>query len=218
MMAAPPSALADRIGTVVGIDPGRDALEFEGRWRTWGQLGDTIDQVAALIPEPGAPVGVLLRNRPASVGLVLGILRAGGCLVTVNPGRGVERTRADLAELDLPVIAGEPDDVDVFVGDELGAMRVTAADLGEPLEVAVGRGGSAQARPGTAVRMLTSGTTGPPKRCDLTYDTLERVLVGAKHYETNRDTAARLRSSVSVVNSPLVQNNSRLPMDLPWSL
>jgi acyl-CoA synthetase (AMP-forming)/AMP-acid ligase II len=204
MMAAPPSALADRIGTVVGIDPGRDALEFEGRWRTWGQLGDTIDQVAALIPEPGAPVGVLLRNRPASVGLVLGILRAGGCLVTVNPGRGVERTRADLAELDLSVIAGDPDDVDLLVGDELGATRVTAADLGEPLEVAVGRGGSAPARPGTAVRMLTSGTTGPPKRIDLTYDTLERVLVGAKHYETNRDTAARLRSSVSVVNSPLV--------------
>jgi acyl-CoA synthetase (AMP-forming)/AMP-acid ligase II len=204
MMAAPPSALADRIGTVVGIDPGRDAVEFEGRWRTWGHLGDTIDQVAALIPEPGAPVGVLLRNRPASVGLVLGILRAGGCLVTVNPGRGVERTRADLAELDLPVIAGEPDDVESLVTDSLGATRVTATDLGEPLEVAVGRGGSAPARPGTAVRMLTSGTTGPPKRIDLTYDTLERVLVGAKHYETNRDTAARLRSSVSVVNSPLV--------------
>ena len=32
--------------------------------------------------------------------------------------------------------------------------------------------------------MLTSGTTGPPKRVDLTYETLERVLVGAKHYES----------------------------------
>ena len=29
--------------------------------------------------------------------------------------------------------------------------------------------------------MLTSGTTGPPNRVDLSYGTLERVLVGAKH-------------------------------------
>ena len=59
-------------------------------------------------------------------------------------------------------------------------------------------------RPGVAVRMLTSGTTGPPKRIDLTYQTLERVLVGAKHYESNRDADLRLRKGVAVVNSPLV--------------
>ncbi len=52
--------------------------------------------------------------------------------------------------------------------------------------------------------MLTSGTTGPPKRIDLSYETLERVLVGAKHYEANRATVLRLRTAVAVVNSPLV--------------
>jgi acyl-coenzyme A synthetase/AMP-(fatty) acid ligase len=52
--------------------------------------------------------------------------------------------------------------------------------------------------------MLTSGTTGPPKRVDLGYETLERVLVGAKHYERDRDETVRLRRGVAVVNSPLV--------------
>jgi acyl-CoA synthetase (AMP-forming)/AMP-acid ligase II len=52
--------------------------------------------------------------------------------------------------------------------------------------------------------MLTSGTTGPPKRIDLSYDTLEQVLVGAKHYEANREAGVRLRTGVAVVNSPLV--------------
>ena len=33
-------------------------------------------------------------------------------------------------------------------------------------------------RPGVAVQMLTSGTTGPPKRIDLAYEMLRRVLVG----------------------------------------
>jgi acyl-CoA synthetase (AMP-forming)/AMP-acid ligase II len=203
-MTAPPSALSERIATVVGIDPARDALEFEARWRTWGQLGDTLDQVAAQMGEPGTQVGILLRNRPSSVGLLLGVLKAGGCVVTVNPGRGVERTRQDLAALDLPIVAGEPADVDLLVGDDARATRFTATDLGPPLAMVPGRGGGAPARPGTAVRMLTSGTTGPPKRIDLSYDTLERVLVGAKHYESDRDTAPRLRTSVAVVNSPLV--------------
>src|SRR5579864_9732006 len=52
--------------------------------------------------------------------------------------------------------------------------------------------------------MLTSGTTGPPKRVPLSYETLWRVLAGAKHYERNPDTDLRLRSGVIIVNSPLV--------------
>ena len=52
--------------------------------------------------------------------------------------------------------------------------------------------------------MLTSGTTGPPKRVDLSYRMLERVLVGAKHYESDRDETVRLRRGVAIVNSPLV--------------
>ena len=41
--------------------------------------------------------------------------------------------------------------------------------------------------------MLTSGTTGPPHRVDLTYETLERVMEGAKHYESNARAELRLR-------------------------
>ena len=52
--------------------------------------------------------------------------------------------------------------------------------------------------------MLTSGTTGPPKRIDLSYRMLERVLGGAKHYESNTDQTPRLRTGVAVINAPLV--------------
>jgi acyl-CoA synthetase (AMP-forming)/AMP-acid ligase II len=52
--------------------------------------------------------------------------------------------------------------------------------------------------------MLTSGTTGPPKRVPLTYETFDRVLVGAKHYEKDQRSDVKLRSGVVVVNAPLV--------------
>ena len=139
-----------------------------------------------------------------SVGVLLGVLHAGGCAVAINPQRLLQRAKEDIAQLDLPVLAGEPGDLEAL--GELGSSTLLSApDVGVPVLVTnPGRSASQAVRPGVAVQMLTSGTTGPPKRIDLTYSTLERVLVGAKHYESNRDSALRLRSGVAVVNSPLV--------------
>jgi acyl-CoA synthetase (AMP-forming)/AMP-acid ligase II len=52
--------------------------------------------------------------------------------------------------------------------------------------------------------MLTSGTTGPPKRIDLRYEMLDQVMRGAKHYETGTGNDVRLRAGVVIVNAPLV--------------
>ncbi|WP_426573924.1 class I adenylate-forming enzyme family protein [Aquihabitans sp. McL0605] len=211
MTAPTTGGLADRIAEVLAIDPAADAIEFEGGWRTWGQLAGTAAQVARLVPRPGTEVGVVLRNRPGSIGIILGVLQAGGCVVAINPGRGVDRTRDDVAALDLPLIAGQPDDLAALVPAGARTTTVAVADLGQPVAVAPGSGTAADAgadaeagRPGIAVRMLTSGTTGPPKRIDLGYETFEQVLVGAKHYESKgATTERRLRRGVAVVNSPL---------------
>ena len=132
-MRLPTSGLPGRIGDILAVDPAADAIEFEGSWRTWGQLADTVAQAAALVERPGAEVGVLLRNRPASVGLLLGVLRAGGCVVTINPGRGRDRTRDDIAALDLAVVAGEPADLAAFVPEGARATTAAVEDLGTPL-------------------------------------------------------------------------------------
>ena len=206
MTALTTTGLPGRIADVLAIDPTADVVESGKRWRTWGQLADTVAQVAAVIDRPGTEVGILLRNTPASLGLLLGVLRAGGCVVTINPGRGRDRTREDVAALDLPVLAGDPADLADLVPEGARATTIAVTDLGEPVTVVPGEpaaDGSAGGRPGVAVRMLTSGTTGPPKRIDLTYQTFERVLVGAKHYESNRDTGLTLRTGVAVVNAPL---------------
>ncbi|SHN75874.1 class I adenylate-forming enzyme family protein [Cryptosporangium aurantiacum] len=203
--------LGDRIAAVTALEPDRPAIDYQGRWVSWGELGAIAGAVAAHVPEPGTRVAVLLRNSPASVGIVLGVLRAGGCVVTVNPHRGAERVRAELTELGAPIVAGQPDDVRDHPGATLAvdaSLEVRALRPGSRGASAAlrpgSRGVSAALRPGVAVQMLTSGTTGPPKRIDLTYDTLERVFAGAKHYEGSRDARVRLRSGIAVVNAPLV--------------
>jgi acyl-CoA synthetase (AMP-forming)/AMP-acid ligase II len=197
------TGLPARIADVLAIDPGANAVEFDGRWYTYAQLADTVARGAALVTRPGTEVGILLRNRPAAVGLLLGVLRAGGCVVTINPGRGRDRVRHDVADLDLPVLAGSPEDLADLVPAGSGATTAAATDLGAPLQVTPGAH-DGRTRPGVAVRMLTSGTTGPPKRIDLTYDTLERVLAGAAHYGSTHESGTQLRRGVAVVNSPLV--------------
>jgi long-chain acyl-CoA synthetase len=192
--------LSTRIAKVLALDPAANALEFHQHWYSWGDLAATAGAIEPEL-EPGERVAVLLRNRPQHVGLVLGLLRAGACVVTANPERGAERVRADLESLGAGTIAGERADLEAFApstrwfaSDALGAVAISGS----------GPRARGELRPDHAVEMLTSGTTGPPKRVPLTYDTLLRVLIGAKYYERNPDADLRLRSGISIVNSPLV--------------
>jgi acyl-CoA synthetase (AMP-forming)/AMP-acid ligase II len=192
--------LSERIARVFALDPAAPALEFERTWHPWGELSAMADTVAPHV-EPGERVAVLLRNRPPQVGLLLALLRAGACVVTADPERGAARVRADLDALAVGTVAGDPEDLAAYappgrrlVSDQLGRVGVTGATPA----------GADYRREGVAAEMLTSGTTGPPKRIPLTYDTLARVLAGAKHYERNADADVRLRSGVTIVNSPMV--------------
>jgi acyl-CoA synthetase (AMP-forming)/AMP-acid ligase II len=202
--------ISERLAAVLALDPSAPALEFEGVWSTWGQLDAAADAVDAVLGErglgPGSPVGLMLRNRPVALGALLGLLRAGACVVTVNPLLGAERLREDVPGLGLPLLLGEPADLALVPDADLPATaRGALRRLGEALVVApAGVAPAASAAPGVAVRMLTSGTTGPPKRIDLRYDMLDLVMRGAKHYETATGSDVRLRSGVVIVNAPLV--------------
>ena len=202
------SALADRIRAVLAIDPAAPAVEFSGRWYTWGDLATAVDAVEQSLARvgggPGSSVGLLLTNRPTALGLLLGVLCADACAVTLNPHLGAERVRGDLESLDLAFLAGDVTDFE-HVGAPANQAALALADLGAPSEFVVPEGMTAAAPlDGVAVRMLTSGTTGPPKRVDLGYTMLERVMVGAKHYEANARDDVTLRSGVVIVNAPLV--------------
>jgi len=198
-MADDVPALSRRIAQVFALDPAAPALEFERRWHTWGDLGAAADAIAPLVA-PGERVAVLLHNRPEHVGMVLGLLRAGACVVTANPDRGAERVRADMQSLGVGTFAGTREDLEAFAPK----VRRFASDRLGKLDVGGAAPSRSERRPGVAVEMLTSGTTGTPKRVPLTYDMFWRVLLGAKYYERNADTDVRLRSGVTIVNSPMV--------------
>ncbi|WNG94556.1 class I adenylate-forming enzyme family protein [Mycobacterium sp. ITM-2016-00318] len=193
--------LSQRITAVLALAPGASAVEYDGHWSSYGDLATLARRIAAVVDGRGQ-VGMLLRNRPAHIAALLGVLLAGGSVVVINPSRGDDRTKADIAALDLPVLIGAADDLLTLVGSGSGSTVVSISTLAaEPQEMEAGRGHDA-VRPGVAVRMLTSGTTGPPKRIDLTYDMLAHSVLGPK--PASSKAPAEVRSGVAIVNAPLV--------------
>ena len=213
-------AITDRIREVLRLDPAAEAIEFEGRWHPWKELSAIVDAIDGLLAAaglgPDIAVGVLLRTRPSLVAALVAVLSTRRCVVTINPHLGESKLAADVSALRTPVIVADHED---WARPALASAAAAAGSMGlaltdDPARPVVpvvgldrpGPGSHHEPLPGVAVEMLTSGTTGPPKRVRLGYAALQRSLLGASHYEQGKQGAeqARLRQGVVIISAPLV--------------
>ncbi|MFI1460317.1 class I adenylate-forming enzyme family protein [Nocardia carnea] len=196
--------LSRRIAHVLALQPDSPALEFDEHWYSWGRIGGLAQRIGSLLEPDAGPlsVGILLRNRPEHVAALMAVLQSGGTVVVINPSRGDDRTRDDIAALRLPVLLGAPGDLDSLVapGTETTVVSIPDPDALPEIRATATTKNTEAARPGVAVRMLTSGTTGPPKRVDITYDMLSRSVMGTEPAAA----PAQPRRGVAIVNAPLV--------------
>ncbi|KWX68800.1 class I adenylate-forming enzyme family protein [Mycobacterium sp. NAZ190054] len=190
--------LSQRITDVLDLEPSARAVQFDGHWYTWAQIGTVARHIGDLVGTGRA--GIMLRNRPAHVAALLGVLAGGGTVVAINPSRGDDRTRADIRALRLSTLIGCSEDLAALAPDTT-ATTVAVDGFEKPPAVRLGSVPDDAGRPGVAVWMLTSGTTGPPKRVDLTYDMLARSVMGP---DDDAGAPTEVRSGVAIVNSPLV--------------
>ncbi|HZN12687.1 MAG TPA: long-chain fatty acid--CoA ligase [Acidimicrobiales bacterium] len=165
--------LAAALRDALRADPDDRCLEFDGEWWTRGELAG---QVAALDGEltaagfgPDAAVGVMMRNDPATVVAVVALLSTQRTLIVFRAHLPPDARRADVVARGVSALID-------------GGLSV----LGAP--------GDGPSMPGVAVEMLTSGTTGPPKRVPLLYTTLEASIL---------DGAARPSSDARIVWAPM---------------
>ncbi|GAA1738761.1 fatty acid--CoA ligase family protein [Luedemannella helvata] len=210
------SDLADRIRAVLAIDPDAPAVEYHGTWYDWRSLATVavdVERRLRALDTPGIAVGVVLRNDPAIVGAVLGVLLAGGCVVTISAHQGDAGLEHDLKTLLPPVVVALRRDWDRdgaraaaagALGLRVGPGDATAVgvEIGEPDgAVAAGR---RPPRPEVAIEMLTSGTTGPPKRVPLGYRALGRAIFAAGRHYSSGSAQVRLGTGVAIISSPMV--------------
>jgi acyl-coenzyme A synthetase/AMP-(fatty) acid ligase len=211
--------LADRIHAVFGLDPEAPAVEFEDRWHSWGELAALMQDIDAALTKVGihdaAAIAVMLRNRPSLLGAMMSVITSRRCVLTVNAIQGASKLADELEGLRAPALIGHSEDwavsglrevaervgcvgIEVYESPKLG-MRVLAG-----LE-ALGTGPHHEPLAGVAVQMLTSGTTGEPKRVPLRLAALEESLISAARYESKGGSdEPQLRSGVVLLPNPLV--------------
>ena len=213
------SRLATGLGAVLALEPGAPALEFHGAWRTWGRLAADAtalqNALAAAGFGAGTRVAMVLRNQPGVLSALLGILMSEDCLASLNGISPDERLAADIAAVQAPVLVATEADWSrgdlLSVGRGTGALCLALTDVENaplrmlaPFDASTGTQLRISA-PGIAIEMLSSGTTGTPKRIPLSADKLDKALRGAASYERGRheEDAPKLRSGVQIVTAPL---------------
>jgi acyl-CoA synthetase (AMP-forming)/AMP-acid ligase II len=208
--------LPERLEAVFSLNPDATAVEQSGRALKYGQISAFIRKLDGVLVEHGhgadVPVGILLRNRPALLASALAVIWTRRCVVTVNPMLPPEPLRRDLANLHVPVLIAEETDWEnpVFTqsAQASGALGllVRLGEAGCEIEVrlpAHGGGGFREQAPGIAIEMLTSGTTGVPKRVKLELESLSRSLWAGSKYESGGGAVA-LKGSPALLWMPLV--------------
>ena len=196
--------LARELDEVLGLDPAAAILEFEKSWLTRGAIADATRQVEDILAPyaPGARVGVMVRNRPASIPAILACATAGRCLVVLNPVAPDQRFAEDLNSVDVEVVIGSARDWDrpgviaaarragplcIQLDDDL-TVRIRARSDRPPQPVA--------AYPDVALEMLTSGTTGRPKRVPIRREAMESAALATLNFESGR--GRRRRGAVQI--------------------
>ena len=175
-------------------DSAQPAIEYARKWTCWGELRAVADRLGALMQQSGiseaAPVVFVPRNRPSGVAAFLGMLARAR---TVRMAYAFQSPAAMARELDglaPAVVVADAEDFSPEVCAALrahGAVGIAVTETDVALVPGLERSRRDQPSPTPLqprIEILTSGTTGAPKRFGLTYDMVARHIVGAnKNYQ-----------------------------------
>ena len=164
-------------------------IEFEGRWYSGADITEYADAIASVLRDAGvtdsAPVGLVVRNRLPHAAAIIGFLAAGRPVSMIYSFQSPQSIGRDIEQLELSAIVADREDWtdEVVTAAGRAGTAGVAISLTAPFVTAVAglehRDVSrqhAEAEPGVALQILTSGTTGPPKRQEIRTAVLERTV------------------------------------------
>ncbi|WP_167107516.1 non-ribosomal peptide synthetase [Mycobacterium sp. DL592] len=148
----PPDTLGSLIALRAATQPDETAVVYEGRHYSYREINAEANRIAHRLIAAGIgaedSVAVLLGKSPELVTTALGIVKAGGVYLPVDPEYPAERIAHILADADPVMVVREP----IPGTDTFPATDPAPADLVRPLTPS-----------NTAYLIYTSGSTGLPK-------------------------------------------------------
>jgi fatty-acyl-CoA synthase len=161
-------------------------IKFQGEKLTYREANETVNRYAAVLAARGVGhgdvVGVMLRNSPHSVLLMLAVVKCGAVAGMLNYHQrgkvlahsiGLLGAKAVVAETDFiePITESEAETEGLMTLDELQQLAASAPDTNPATTAAV-------LAKDKAFYIFTSGTTGMPKASVMTHYRWLRALAG----------------------------------------
>lgn len=207
--------LAERLGTILDLDPQAGAVEYQGSTISWADLRKAADRIEQLLDDAGiereAPVGWAARNRPSAVASFIALIRGGRMVAPLRPAFALASFREDIEAQKLKAVIGDPDD---WAGEGVVEAARQAGSLGieitqSPFAVrlvpgleAPGPGPHRAAMPDYVLERLTSGTTGAPKRIAVKQEILMPSLSAGEQRPGEQPAKLELKKSPALLFKP----------------
>lgn len=167
----------------------QQCIQFEDRWYSGREVAAYGVSIEKALRDAGvandAPVGLVVRNRLQHAAAIIGFLAAGRPLSMIYSFQSPESIGRDIEKLELSAIIADREDWTEPVSDaakRAGSAGVAIALTSPTVAVVDGLERRDESRqhaavePGVALSILTSGTTGPPKRQAIKTPVLERTV------------------------------------------
>jgi long-chain acyl-CoA synthetase len=180
------SVYSERLSRLYSEFADSPVVQFGGAWFSWGDFGTLDSSLRAELDQAGvrheAPVAIIAGQRPECLAAILAALHQGRCAVLLSPLQADAALAEEILLLRPEVLVASADDWGragvTEAATDVGSVSLELTNTMEaPLARRTGPGpfradAPADFADGTAITVLTSGTTGPPKRLPVSWATL----------------------------------------------
>lgn len=189
----------DRLQEKLASDPERQLFAYQGRDYTRGEIRAFAEQSIRLLDEAGVPVdariGVIVRNRALHAAVMLGLIAHGRALTTVYAIQSPDAMAAEILDTRFGAVVADINDWSPEVCDAVrtigGAGLVVDHEANTVrLKMGLERVGSNEfplVEGERGLEILSSGTTGKPKRILFPFRMLVRAVESVAAARTGLD-------------------------------
>lgn len=178
-------SLGNQCRALLELDDARQAIQFEGRWITWGEIRRLAEDLSAALGACGArcdaPVTIVARNRPAILSALIALLAQERRIRMVYAFQSPAAIVANIERLGSPAVLLAEEDFVPEIAEALDRGGMAGIVLAGLSVRGLGSARRPIAEPSPhepCVEVLTSGTTGPPKHFPISYEIIARLAAG----------------------------------------
>jgi long-chain acyl-CoA synthetase len=204
--------VSGRLRQVLNLDATAPAIHGNARWDNWGDIDAMrkgLVPILADLPSDVA-VGLVARNRVEVVEALIALLASGRAVLMLNEMQQDHILRDEVQGLRPAVVIASAQDwarpglLEAVGGSgSMGVCVYRGPDAHSEVTArrSAGAGRAATLPPGVAVNLKTSGTTGPPKRVNVTYAGLTASLDAVRQHHEPANAVAnvvKLRAGTTI--------------------